>query len=189
MQTRCACFGFTHGEQVMDIFTTLHTRRSIRSYDEGEVSREELHALLDAAMIAPSAGNARPWQFVVITDKDILGKIPAINQYAAMAAKAPLGITVCGDTRLEKYSGFWVQDCSAAVQNMLLAATALGLGAVWTGIHPIRERVAAFQSLLSLPPTVIPLAHIVIGRHCAKTEEKHRFEEAKVHYNAYREKD
>lgn len=173
----------------MDIFTALYSRRSIRSYEAGEVSREEVHTLLDAAMIAPSAGNARPWQFVVITDKDILEKIPAINPYAAMAPKAPLGITVCGDTRLEKYSGFWVQDCAAAVQNMLLAATALGLGAVWTGIHPMKERVSAFQALLSLPEAVIPLAHIVIGRHSAKNEEKHRFEEAKVHYNTYAEKE
>lgn len=173
----------------MDIFTALHCRRSIRSYDEGDISQEEIHRLLDAAMIAPSAGNARPWQFIVISDKEILDKIPAINQYAHMAPKAPLGITVCGDTRLEKYSGFWVQDCAAAVQNMLLAATALGLGAVWTGIHPVQERVSAYQALLSLPAAVIPLAHIVLGRHSAKTEEKHRFEEAKVHYNVYTEKE
>lgn len=170
---------------MMDVLTALHSRRSIRSYGEGPVSENELHTLLDAAMIAPSAGNARPWQFVVVDDKAKLAQVPALNQYAGMAAKAPLGIVVCGDERLEKYPGFWVQDCSAAVQNMLLAATALGLGAVWTGIYPVAERVAGFRQLFALPEQVIPLALVVIGRHAGEGERKSRFEREKIHYNSY----
>ena len=169
----------------MDIFTALHTRRSIRSYTEEPVSERELHALLDAAMIAPSAGNARPWQFIVVDDPALLKQAPIINPYAGMAPKAPVGIVVCGDRDAEKYKGFWVQDCSAAIQNLLLAATGLGLGAVWTGIYPVEERVTGFQRLLGLPETIIPLALIVIGHPATTPERKSRFDAAKVHHNAW----
>ena len=110
----------------MDIFTALHTRRSIRNYAEQPVTEQELRVLLDAAMIAPSAGNAQPWQFIIVDDPDILKNVPAINPYAAMAPKSPVSIVICGDLDAEKYKGYWVQDCSAAIQNMLLAATGLG---------------------------------------------------------------
>lgn len=169
----------------MDIFTALHSRRSIRRYTEQAVSQEEVRTVLDAAMIAPSAGNARPWQFIVVDDAALLARVPDINPYAAMAPKAPLGVAVCGDTALEKYPGFWVQDCSAAVQNMLLAATGLGLGAVWTGIYPVKERVTGFRQLLELPDHLVPLAFIVIGRHSGEPDRKSRFEAAKVHHNRF----
>ena len=114
----------------MDIFTALHTRRSIRQYTDAKIAKEDVRVLLDAAMIAPSAGNARPWQFVVVDDPALLAKVPDIHPYVGMAAGAPLGILVCGEPAAEKYPGYWVQDCSAAVQNLLLAAVGLGLGAV-----------------------------------------------------------
>ena len=169
----------------MDIFTALHTRRSIRSYTGEPVSGQAIRTLLDAAMIAPSAGNARPWQFVVVDDPEILKQVPAINSYAGMASRAPAGILVCGDLEAEKYKGFWVQDCSAAIQNMLLAATGLGLGAVWTGIYPVEERVAGFRRLLGLPDSIVPLALIVIGHPALEAERKSRFEAAKVHHNTW----
>ena len=169
----------------MDIFTALHTRRSIRSYTGDPVSGRELRILLDAAMIAPSAGNARPWQFVVVDDPEILKQVPAINSYAGMASRAPASILVCGDLDAEKYKGFWVQDCSAAIQNILLAATGLGLGAVWTGIYPVQERVAGFRRLLGLPESIVPLGLIVIGHPAVEAERKSRFEAAKVHHNAW----
>lgn len=169
----------------MDIFTALHTRRSIRCYSEAPVSERELHALLDAAMIAPSAGNAQPWQFIVVDDPALLKQAPVINPYAGMAPKAPAGIVVCGDPDAEKYKGFWVQDCSAAIQNMLLAATGLGLATVWTGIYPVEERVTGFQRLLKLPENIIPLALIVVGRPDAAPERKSRFDAAKVHHNVW----
>ena len=169
----------------MDIFTALHTRRSIRNYTEEPVSERELHALLDAAMIAPSAGNARPWQFIVVDDPELLKQVPTLNPYAGMAPMAGTGILVCGDPDAEKYKGFWVQDCSAAIQNMLLAATGLGLGAVWTGIYPVEERVTGFRRLLGLPESIVPLALIVIGHPAVEAERKSRFEAAKVHHNAW----
>ena len=120
------------------------------------------------------AGNAQPWQFLIVDDPDILKKVPTINPYAAMAPKAPACVVICGDLDAEKYKGYWVQDCSAAVQNMLLAATGLGLGTVWTGIYPMEDRVTGFQRLLELPERIIPLALVVVGRPANQPERKSR---------------
>lgn len=169
----------------MDILSALHSRRSIRKYTEAPVSDEETRILLDAAMIAPSAGNAQPWHFVVIRDREALKKIADFHPYAGMAAKAPLGITICGDTSLEKYPGFWVQDCAAATQNMLLAATGLGLGSVWTGIYPVEDRVKAFRSLLKLPESVIALALVLLGHPVTPPESKSRFKAERVHLEIF----
>ncbi len=129
----------------------IHSRRSIRKFEDKAVSEENIKDILSAAMMAPSAGNAQPWQFVVVDDRDKLNAVPDINEYAAMAKNAPLGILVCGDLSLEKYAGYWVQDCSAAIQNLLLATHAKGLGAVWTGIHPIEGRVQGFKNCSICP--------------------------------------
>lgn len=169
----------------MDIFTALHSRRSIRKYTEEPITEEQTRILLDAAMIAPSAGNAQPWHFVIIRDREALKKIADIHPYAGMAAKAPLGITICGDTSLEKYPGFWVQDCAAATQNMLLAATGLNLGSVWTGIYPVEDRVSAFRSLLQLPANVIPLSLVLLGHPVAPHEPKNRFKADRVHQDLF----
>ncbi len=169
----------------MDIITALHTRRSIRKFTDEPVSEEHLNILLDAAMIAPSAGNNQPWRFVVVDDKELLKQVPAINQYAQMAPASPLGILVCGDLKAEKYPGFWVQDCSAAVQNILLAATGLGLGTVWTGIYPREDRVDGFRKLFKLPDDIPPLALILVGHHTNAPDHKSRFDAAKVHRNTW----
>lgn len=169
----------------MDILTAIHTRRSIRSFTDAPVSEDAVKILLDAAMIAPSAGNAQPWRFVVVDDPALLAKVPAINPYAAMAPKAPLAILVCGDTASEKYPGYWVQDCSAAVQNILLAALSLGLGTVWTGIHPMQDRVLAFQQLFQLPASLMPLGLVIIGHPAVEADRKSRYDAAKVRRNAW----
>jgi nitroreductase len=139
-------------------------------------------------MSAPSAGNQQPWQFVVITDAQILDQVPTIHPYAAMAKGAPLAILVCGDRTLEKYPGYWVQDCSAAVQNLLLAAHGKGLGAVWTGIYPLSDRVAKFKELCLLPEQVIPLALVVIGYPAQTLAAEDRFRTDRVHRNTWQEK-
>lgn len=167
----------------MDILSAIHTRRSVRAFTGEPVSGADLKILLDAAMAAPSAGNAQPWQFIIVDDRSLLEQIPAINPYAAMAGKAPLGILVCGDARAEKYPGFWVQDCSAAIQNLLLSALARGLGTVWTGVYPIEERVTAFRDLLGIPEHVVPLGFIVVGHPKAEQKTLSRFDEQKVHRN------
>lgn len=147
----------------MELTEAIHTRRSIRAFTDEPVTDEEITRLISAAMMAPSAGNQRPWQFIITRDKARLHAVTTINPYAGMADKTDLGILVCGDTSLEKYPGFWVQDCSAAIQNLLLAAHDQGLGAVWTGIHPLEERVTGFKDLFNLPDHVIPLAFIPLG--------------------------
>ncbi|SKA92198.1 Nitroreductase [Paucidesulfovibrio gracilis DSM 16080] len=169
----------------MDVFEAMHTRRSIRKYTDEPVSDETVRELLGAAMMAPSAGNAQAWQFVVIRDRALLERVKEFSPYAGMAAGAPLGILVCGDTSLEKYPGYWVQDCSAAMQNLLLAVHAKGLGAVWTGVHPIADREAGFRAMCGLPDNVKPLGFAVIGHPAQERRSEDRFNPERVHWDGY----
>lgn len=169
----------------MDIFTALHGRRSIRKYTDAPVGEADVRDILAAAMAAPSAGNAQPWRFVIVDDRKLLAAIPAFSPYAAMAAKAPLGILVCADLAVEKYPGFWVQDCSAAVQNILLAVHGKGLGAVWTGVHPLKDREDGFRRLFALPENIVPLGFIVIGHPAQKLSPQDRYDATKVRWNRW----
>jgi len=165
----------------MDVLEAIHTRRSIRAYQDKPVPEDLVQKVLAAAMSAPSACNAQPWQFIVIRDRKILKEIPRINSYAAMAAHASLAILVCGDLRLEISAGYWVVDCSAAVQNLLLATHALGLGAVWTGVFPQKERMEAFRSLLNLPQQVVPHSLIAMGYPAEQPAHGNRYRPDRVH--------
>jgi nitroreductase len=169
----------------MELLEAIHTRRSIRQYRPEPVSEETLRTILAAAMMAPSAGNVQPWQFIVVTDPAKLALVKDVHPYVAMAPQAPLGILVCGDLRLEKYPGFWVQDCSAAMQNLLLAAHDQGLGAVWTGIHPLEERVVRFREIFELPEPVVPLGFAVIGWPRKPGRRKDRYRPARIHRNRW----
>lgn len=169
----------------MDALDCLHGRRSIRQYTEEPVSEENIRTILDAAMIAPSAGNAQPWHFLVIRDKAVMDKIPSIHPYASMASRASLGILVCGNPDEEKHKGFWVQDCAAATQNLLLACTAIGLGAVWTGVYPVEDRVLAFRELLGLPANIVPFSFLAIGHPKNDAILQSRYNEAKVHWDEW----
>jgi nitroreductase len=169
----------------MNTIEAIRTRRSIRKFTDQPVSPEIIKEVLAAAMNAPSAGNEQPWCFVVIDDRGILDQIPSFSPYAAMCRESPVSILICGDTRLEKYPGFWVQDCSAATQNLLLAAHDKGLGAVWTGAYPLQERVQGFRRLLNLPDQVIPLALIVTGYPAQQVPPQDRFQEDRIHHNGW----
>lgn len=169
----------------MDVFEAIHSRRSIRKYEDKPVSEKIIKEILGAAMMAPSAGNAQPWQFVIVDDREKMEMVASINKYATMAKKAPMGILVCGDLSLEKYPGYWSQDCSAAVQNLLLAAHAKGLGAVWTGVYPDEERIPNFKKLFNLPEQIIPLGFIVIGHPAQESKKKDRYNEDRVHRNSW----
>ncbi|SNR79213.1 Nitroreductase [Humidesulfovibrio mexicanus] len=169
----------------MDVMDAILTRRSIRKYAEGPVTDEQLRTLLSAAMAAPSAGNQQPWQFVVVRQPALLAEVSRIHPHVHMAAKAPAGILVCGDTRVEKYPGYWVIDCAAAVQNLLLAAHGLGLGAVWTGIHPVQERVEAFAKLFGAPAGVVPHSFIPIGRPAEERRSEDRFRPERIHQERF----
>lgn len=169
----------------METLQAIHTRRSIRRFRSKPVAEDIIKDILAAAMMAPSAGNEQPWQFIVITDRDCLDAVVAIHPYASMAAHAPLAILLCGDLSLEKYAGFWIQDCSAAMQNLLLAAHDMKLGAVWTGIYPREDRVEKFRLRFALPSYVIPLGLAVIGHPDHYPECKNRFRPDRVHYNTW----
>jgi nitroreductase len=170
----------------MELLEAIHTRRSIRQYKDKPVSEEMVRIVLEAAMMAPSAGNVQPWQFVVVNDRKKMAQVKDVHPYVGMAAQAPLGILVCGDLRLEKFAGFWVQDCSAAMQNLLLAAHGQGLGAVWTGVHPVEERVTRFRAIFNLPDPVIPLGFAVIGWPVKPGKEKTRYKPQRVHRNGWK---
>ena len=134
------------------------SRRSIRRYTERPVSDETVDDLLRAAMAAPSAQNQQPWEFVVVRDKSLLTGLADAQPYAGMVRHAQVAVVICGDLSREKSPGFWVQDCAAATENLLIAACSLGLGAVWTGTYPREERVSNVRSVLGLPAHIVPLA-------------------------------
>jgi len=169
----------------METLQAIHTRRSIRSYTSVPVDRALIEDILRAGMAAPSAGNQQPWRFVVIEDRMLLGKIPAIHPYAAMTPKAAYAIVVCGDSSAEKYPGNWMLDCSAATQNMLLALHDKGLGGVWCGLWPDADRVARFRALIGAPAHIIPLALIPLGVPDQKTGVQDRFDVNKIYWNRW----
>lgn len=169
----------------MDIFEALFNRRSIRQFTSAPVSDEAVQKVIEAAMMAPSAGNAQPWQFVVVTDKDLLNKIAEIHPHAGMSREAAGGILVCGDLRCERYAGNWVADCSAATQNLLLALHGLGLGGVWTGIWPGEKLMQDFRELLGLPEEVMPLAFVPYGWPASVPPTPERYKPERVHINGW----
>jgi len=172
----------------MEALEAIQTRRSVRKYEKREINDETVKMLLSAAMSAPSAVNQQPWEFIVIKDREMLDAIPAFSPFAGMAAHAPLGILICGDTRNLISPGFWVQDCAAATQNLLIAAHALGLGAVWTGVYPMDlkdGRVTGFVKLCQIPDGVVPLAFVVVGHPAETPLKQNRFDPRRIHANVW----
>lgn len=170
----------------MELFEALHERRSIRKYIAGkDVSDEQVETILRAAMIAPSAGNAQPWRFVVIRDRALLEAVAVAHPHAKMATEAPLAILVCGDPSLARFPALWPQDCSAATQNILLAVHGLGLGAVWCGVYPNEERVAAFKELFNMPEGVEPFSLVPIGYPGEAKGDKMRFKPDRIVQNKF----
>ena len=170
------------------VLDNIATRTSVRSYLRKPVDAAVIEQLLRAGMAAPSAVNKQPWHFVVVTDREKLKELAKANPYAGMAARAPLAIVVCGDMK-KALDGdareFWVQDCSAATENILLAANGLGLGAVWTGTYPNQERCKAVSSILNLPEHIIPLCTIVIGYPDKQNTPKDKWNPENISYNVY----
>jgi nitroreductase len=169
----------------MDTLDAIRTRRSIRQYQDRAVPEELIQKLLAAAMQAPSARNQQPWQFVVIDDREVLAAIPEFMPTAAMAGKAPLAILVCGDLSLEKSEGYWVVDCAAAVENMLLAAHVLGLGAVWCGVYPREPRMEGLKRLIGLPEKVIAHSLVVLGYPGEQVPPQDRYRAERVRRNRW----
>jgi nitroreductase len=170
-----------------DKFQFLLGRRSIRVYDPGEISETAITQLLQAAMAAPSAVARDPWRFVVIRKKETLSTIAAALPNGGMLVTAPLGIVVCGDLEAvhDHQLSYLLQDCSAAIENLLLCAHALGLGACWLGIHPREERIRKLKEILQLPASVIPIAVISIGHPGEEKEPRTRFNCEYVHWEKW----
>jgi nitroreductase len=165
----------------MEAYEAILTRCSIRAYTDQAVSDELIHKLLVAAMSAPSAGNGQPWHFVVVTERRLLDALADLLPFGKMLKQAPLGIAVCGDAKGSPHEGYWVQDCSAATENLLLAAHALELGAVWLGVHPREDRVAGVRDILGIPDAVTPLCVISVGHPAEPGGPADRYRAARVH--------
>jgi len=159
----------------MELLDAIHTRRSIRKFLDKPVPEEMVETVLRAGMAAPSAGNQQPWHFLVITDKDRREAIPAFHPYSKMVVQSPVAILVCGETEGKKWPTFWDQDCSAATQNILLAARDLGLGTVWVGVYPEKDRMDGFRKLFGIPEHILPFALIPMGWPDGKFEPWDRF--------------
>ena len=161
----------------------IMTRTSIRKYLNKPVEAAKIDTLIRAAMAAPTAVNKQPWHFVVVTDSEELQKLGGER-----FGKAPLAIVICGD--MEKAlqgpgRDFWIQDVSAATENLLLAAHAMGLGAVWTGVHPSMERAKEVQELLGLPEHIIPMCIVPVGVPAEQPAVKDKFNRENIHYNGW----
>lgn len=161
----------------------IFARRSIRAFTTLPVSDEDIHLLLEAGMAAPSARDLKPWHFVVVKDRSILNELMRAHPYASALESAPAAIVVCGDTTISP--DFWIQDCSAATENILVAAAGIGLGAVWLGCHPREERVKPIRSILSVPQKIGILCIIPIGYPAEKKEPRTRYDEKRVHHDKW----
>jgi nitroreductase len=162
-------------------------RRSVRSFKTDRVSDEMVRDLLKAAMSAPSARAKDPWHFIVVSNLPILARVSEQLPNGALLAKAPLGIVVCGDLEKahRKQLSYLLQDCSAAIENLLLAASMLKLGACWLGIHPTPARVEGVRRVFNLPAAVIPVAAVAIGYPLEPPQPRTRYSEAQVHHEIW----
>lgn len=167
----------------MELQDVLQARRSIRKYTQEAVSKEEIDILMHAAMSGPSACNKMPWDFYVVSDETVLEKLRNATQYSNI--KAPLAIVVCGNLSRAlpmQLAPFWIQDCSAATENILLAATDMGLGTVWCGIHPQKRAEKRVSEALGLIEKQIPLNIIYVGHPDETKESRDQYKEKCVHY-------
>ena len=165
----------------MDALKAILGRRSIRKFTGENVPDEDVKLFLEAAMAAPSACNQQPWHFVVIRSRDTFNGIMQIQPYTKMLGKASLAMVVCADPELQTCPGFWVQDCSAATENLLLAVHAMGYGATWCGVYPSDDVVWKMRELLGLPKQVYPLCIVAIGVPDEGKQPANRYNEERVH--------
>ncbi len=167
----------------MKTLESIKTRRSIRKYTNNKIDRNDVLTILEAAMYAPSARNYQPWHFVVIDDESLKQQLSKVHPYGGMLKDAAVGILVCGNTDLEPEISYLLQDCSAATQNLLLAAHDLGLGAVWLGVHPREQRLNAINELLNIAKNLVPIALISMGYPAESRETPQRFSQEKISFN------
>ena len=166
----------------------IMTRVSVREFTGEKISAEQIDTLLRAAMAAPSAINKQPWAFIVVTDEAIIAQLGEALPYSRCANHPAVAIIPCGDLSKAipgEMGAFWINDVSAATENLLLAAHAMGLGAVWTGLHPDMNRAAMVQQMLGLPEHIIPLCVVPVGVPAEQPKIKNKYNEANIHYNRW----
>ncbi|MFA5766195.1 MAG: nitroreductase family protein [Bacilli bacterium] len=166
----------------MEVYNTTLKRRSVRRFKENEINDEMIELLLKSAMAAPSACNMQPWEFFVIKNKEILEQLRKTSRYSDRTA--PLIIIVAGNDKRSlnhRENDFWIQDCSAAIENILLAATELGLGTCWCGLFPMVTPVKRVRKILNLEEHIIPLALIHIGYPNEELEPRTQYDKKRVH--------
>jgi nitroreductase len=179
------------------IIDNILTRTSVRKFTEQKLTDTQIETLLRAGMAAPTGINLQPWEFIVITDTTVQNKL-VTSRVNTMYREAPCLIVVCGDTTavfkphddpdaqpMERPNGNWTQDCSAATENILLAAHAMGLGAVWTAAWPYPERYNIIREVLGIPDKIMPLAVIPVGYPAQDPKPKDKWKPAKIHYNQW----
>lgn len=166
----------------------IHSRKSVRHYNDEKVTKDQVEELIRAGMAAPSANNVQPWAFIGITNRETLDQLANSLPYAKMLFRASAAIVVCGipaKSGNDSPEGYWVQDCSAATQNILLAAEALGLGAVWTGVYPRTERIQVVRNILGIPEKVFPLNVIPIGYPEGIDKPKNKFKKENIMWEGW----
>lgn len=185
----CALFAASaHAEKKADFWSVVKNRTSVRQWQDKPVAKADIEDLLRAGMAAPTAMNKQPWRFLVITDASERNALADKVERGSMYRDAPVLIVVCGDMDAAIAGDgrdFWVQDCSAATENILLAATAKGLGAVWTGAYPVDKRVKALQAALSLPENIIPLNVLLIGYPKDTPTPKDKWKPENIHWQKW----
>ena len=171
----------------MDVSEAIRKRCSIRQFRDGNgvIPDDKIRRILEAARWASSPFNIQPWEFIIIKNKETLEELSLCSPFARAVKNAPLVIVMCGDLSLDRHGGFWVQDCSAATENMLLQIADLGLGSVWLGLYPLQERVDYVKKQFSLPETVIPFAILPVGFPAKEMNPSDRFNPDRVHYETW----
>jgi len=171
-----------------DVLSVIHQRKSVRNYTEESVAPDQLETLVKAGFAAPTARNRQPWEFIVITDRETLNRLAEGLRLGKMLASAPAAIAVCGNSNEfleDEDREMWIQDCSAAAQNMLLAAEGLNLGAVWVGVLPGKQRMEHVAQVLKLPDRIIPLCIVSVGHPTGFEKPKDKYRPTKVHFQAW----
>jgi nitroreductase len=168
----------------METIKALMTRRSIRTWTDEPVAAEERKIILEAAMNAPSAADARPWHFVTMDDPAVIARFTGMGG-TEMLAESTFMVLVCGDESKEIYPGFWPQDCACAAQNMQLAAHDIGIGCVWIAVYPLEDRVELCRRVLDIPQAVVPFALLAMGVPNEVVAPEYRYEEERIHFNRW----
>lgn len=166
----------------MIMLPEIKQRRSIRKYSNQPIEADKITSLLKAAMQAPTAMNRQEWRFIVIEDRETLNDMENMSPYMTMAKRASVAILVCGDRNVNKFDGYIYIDCAAAIENILLEATHIGLGTCWCGIAPREERIENFKNYFDLPESYLPVGLVMIGYPEESKEFEDRFDLSKVSY-------